>query len=80
MKYLTIEVFKDGQQESKIKVPLLVLKLLKGFLSGHTLKISSKNSIDTKLLADTALADDFSGTLIEIYDNADNEKVVISVV
>lgn len=79
MKSLKIEAFENGVKSTTIKIPLTVLKIISKLFPKKYLTALEANSMNLEDLIAAATCPEVSGTIIEVDEYKDNERVVISV-
>ncbi|REL26292.1 hypothetical protein DXX93_06645 [Thalassotalea euphylliae] len=79
MKMLKIEVFENNVKDTTIKIPLDVLKAISRVFPKKYLSLLEAKSMGIEDLILAATNPDTSGTIVEIEDHQDNERVIISV-
>jgi hypothetical protein len=78
---LKIRVFKIGeaQPETTVTIPGGILKLAANLIPKQATEALRDKGIDLDELIRLSTTPGFSGTLVEVEDHKDNQKVVISV-
>lgn len=78
MKNLKIEIFDNDVKDTTITIPLAVIKVASRLIPKKYLSSLEKSSVNIDELIAAASHPDIDGTLVEVEDHGDSQRIIIS--
>ncbi|WP_129212774.1 hypothetical protein [Crenobacter cavernae] len=79
MTSLIIDIFENDKREVTFKIPLLVIRVAAKLIPTKAKQALASEGININEIIEAAKSGEVTGTLLEVLDHKDNERIVISV-